>query len=262
MKPTTDYHTHPLAHDENRSYTHELLRQWADSGIEHGLNELTFTDHDRFHRGVDFGVFEDVKNEYRDSISLRLGVELDNDPETSVEGRKWTEAHYNQLDYILGSIHFIQDWAYDNGHFKERFKEWDIDELWKIYFSEIRRIAAEGIYDGLAHLDLIKIFSYFPEKDLTPVFAETLDEIKKHDLIIEINTAGWHKPVGEQYPSTQILKMAVQRSIPITVSSDAHAKDHLARDYDKVAIMLHDLGVTEVATFENHKRRMVPLNEN
>ncbi len=260
MLPRIDYHTHPLAHDPHRRYTDDLLNQWADAAINVGLNQVVFTDHDSFHKGVDFDAVERVQGRYSHRLTILMGVELDNDPASSLDGRRWTEANYNRFDYILGSIHFIDQWPFDHPDYIEHYKKYNIADLYEKYFKEIARIASDGIYDGYAHLDLIKIFNFFPDRDVFAVVDEALDQIAKFDRVMEINTAGWHKPVKEQYPHMDILKRAVEKGIRLTVSSDAHASSHLGRDFDKLSGILVELGVNELATFSRHRRKMVPLS--
>ena len=254
-----DNHTHPLAHDPHRIYTDEILDEWIQIARERSIQEVTFTDHDRFCDGVRFDVFERARDRAGESLRLNMGIELDNDPESSKKGYAWTRTHYNQLDFVLGSIHFIGDWPYDHPDHIEEFRKWNITDLYKTYFKEIQRIARDDIYDCLAHLDLIKIFNFFPEEDITSILDETLEIIREQGLTIELNCAGWHKPVKEQYPSVPILRMAVKKGIPLTVSSDAHAPSQLGRTYREAGEILEELGVEEVAVFRSHTRIMLPL---
>ena len=186
----SDYHTHPLAHDPHRIYSVDLLEEWVTAAQERGIKEIIFTDHDRYHKGIDFDVFEKARDKNSDSVILMMGIELDNDPESSVAGRKWTEKNYDRLEYVLGSIHFIGDWAYDHPDFIKEYDKWNIDILYKTYFKEIQRIAVDDMYDCLSHLDLIKIFRFFPKSDISSVIDETLDIIAEYNRVIEVNTAG------------------------------------------------------------------------
>jgi histidinol-phosphatase (PHP family) len=260
MKLISDYHNHPLGHDPNRKYSLELLNEWADFARQRGLKDVALTDHDRYHEGVNFENFFRFRESLLDGLKFRIGIELDNDPETSALGHKWTEKNYDTLDFVLGSVHFIDDWAFDHPSFKEEYKNWDINKLYEVYFTKIQETAKAGLIDGLAHLDLIKIFGYRPNKDIGQLIDETLSVIKAQDLTVEISTAGFRKPVGEIYPSEEIIAKIKKLNIPITIASDAHAPNHLAEDYDKLGEILSKYDFKEVAVFENHKRIMIPLN--
>ena len=85
----SDYHTHPQGNRVQR-YAQELLQPWIDSARARGLNDLAFTDHDRFHSGVDFDEIDKLRAANPD-VKIRGGIELDNDPRTSVAGQKWVE---------------------------------------------------------------------------------------------------------------------------------------------------------------------------
>ena len=255
----SDYHNHPLGHDPNRRYDPETLAGWLSHAQAAGLSDVALTDHDRYHQGVDFGAFARFRDTLPAGMHFRLGIELDNDPETGSAGRRWVEQHYEQLEFILGSVHFIDDWAFDHPHYQAEFANWQIDQLYTAYYERIQATIREGIIDGLAHIDLIKIFGHRPAGDLTPLYRQTAKLIKDADLTIELSTAGWRKPVGELYPDDQWLQLIKDYQIPITIASDAHAPNHLAADYDRLAQILDRWQFKEVAVFQNHQRQLIPL---
>src|SRR5438132_920664 len=101
----SDYHTHPQGHRVQR-YTRDLLQPWIDSARTRGLTEIAFTDHDRYFSGVDFDELDRVR-ETNPDVKIRAGIELDNDPQTSAAGRAWVEKHWERLDFVLGSVHYL-----------------------------------------------------------------------------------------------------------------------------------------------------------
>ena len=102
----SDYHTHPQGHRTQR-YTQELLQPWIDSARKRGLLDIAFTDHDRFHAGIDFDEIERLREKNSD-VKIRAGIELDNDPTTSSAGREWVEKNWDKLDFVLGSVHYLE----------------------------------------------------------------------------------------------------------------------------------------------------------
>ena len=73
------------------------------------------------------------------------------------------------------------------------------------------------------------------------------------------STAGWRKPVGEQYPQVDLIRRARQLGIPFTLASDAHSHAQLAEEYERLAGLLKQLGISEVAAYEKHQRRIIPI---
>ena len=190
----SDYHSHPQGH-RLQPYTPELLQPWADSARKLGLREIALTDHDRYHAGVDFDQIERLR-EANPDLKIRAGIELDNDPTHSAAGRAWVEKHWDRLDFVLGSVHFLRgDWAFDHAGEEAEFARRDIDEVYADYYDRIRTVAATGLVDCMAHLDLVKIFGFRPNKDLTELLDAVLSEIRELDLALELSTAGWRKPV-------------------------------------------------------------------
>ena len=256
----SDYHTHPQGNRVLR-YSQELLQPWIDSARVRGLNDLAFTDHDRFHSGVDFDEIEKLRAANPD-VKIRAGIELDNDPGTSVAGQKWVEKNYDKLDFVLGSIHYLDDpeEMFDEipdgaGQFVGR----SVDEVYEDYFRRVREIAATGLVDCLAHIDLIKIHGHRPCRDVRPIINETLDFIRSRDLAIELSTAGWRKPVNELYPTDSIIMLAMETGIPFTTSSDAHSHVQLADNFNLLSEKMSILGVHEVCIYEKHRRRLRSL---
>ena len=137
----TDCHSHPLAHDSTRIYTQDLLNSWIEACEEKSIKYLIFTDHDRYKSGIIFDEFERAKEKaHKKNIYLKLGIELDNNPESSLEGKKWVEKNYSKLDFVLGSAHFLGDWAFDHQSQKENFKNKNINNLYELYYKEIQNI--------------------------------------------------------------------------------------------------------------------------
>ena len=259
MKPFSDYHNHPQAH-KLQPYTLDLLEPWSKSARAKGLTDIAVTDHDRYHTGVNFDII-DLWRERNPDLNLRAGIELDNDPETAAAGRAWVEKNWNRLDFVLGSVHYLAgktkmfDAADEAGQFAER----PIDAIYQDYIGQVETMIARGHIDCLSHLDLVKIHRFRPETPALTLFEPLLEKIKKADLAMEINTAGWRKPVGEQYPEIALLRRAVELGIPITFSSDAHSHVQLGENYDQLALIAEEAGIHEVALFERHRRTMKAL---
>ena len=260
MELFSDYHTHPQGH-RVRPYTLELLQPWVDSARAKGLKDIAFTDHDRYHAGVDFDVIARLR-EANPDIKIRAGIELDNDPVHSAAGRAWVEKHWDQLDFVLGSVHYLErpDQMFDTvPEGAEQFAGHAIDDVYADYFRRVREMAASGLVDCLAHLDLVKIHGHRPESDVRSLARETLDFISARGLSIEFSTAGWRKPVGELYPSDAVIEEALARGITFTTASDAHSHVQLAQNYPRLADRVGTFNVSQIAIFEKHRRELVPL---
>jgi histidinol-phosphatase (PHP family) len=256
----SDYHTHPQGHRVQR-YTQALLQPWANSARRLGLADIAFTDHDRYYAGIDFDEIDRLREKNPD-LRIRAGVELDNDPVHSEAGRKWVEQNWTKLDFVLGSVHFLDraDQMFDSvPDGAAQFDGRNIDAIYTDYFRRVREMAATGLVDCLAHLDLIKIHGHRPGADIASLVNETLDFIRAHGLAIELSTAGWRKPVKELYPSDPIIELAMGKGIPFTTASDAHSHAQLGENFSRLALKIADLGIRQICLFEKHRRVARPL---
>src|SRR4051812_9397700 len=254
LKLFSDYHSHPQGH-RIQPFTQELLRPWVESARAKGLTDIAFTDHDRYHEGVDFDELDQLRADNPD-LKIRAGIELDNDPETSAAGRNWAEKNWDRLDFVLGSVHYLErpDQMFDTvPDGAEQFAGRAVVEIYADYFRRIREIAGSGLVDCLSHLDLIKIHGHRPVSPIEDLIGETLDFIAERGLTIELSTAGWRKPVNELYPSDEVIRLALKRGIGFTTASDAHSHVQLGENYDRLAEKMSALGIETVRVFDKHR---------
>ena len=196
----------------------------------------------------------------RDETELRLGIEADFVPGREDRTANLLDEH--EWDYVIGSVHFLLDRAVDMRGEWDVWSSADPDKVWRRYFETLGEAARTGLFDVLAHPDLVKIWgreSPAPGGDLRRFYDLAMDGIAESDVAIEVSTAGLRKPVGEIYPARPFLEMCLEAGRPVTLSSDAHEPNQLAYRYEEAVEMLQEMGVTEIAVFERRERRMEPL---
>jgi len=111
----------------------------------------------------------------------------------------------------------------------------------------------------MAHLDLVKIFGFRPTNDLTDVIEAVLSEIRGANLAMELSTAGWRKPVGELYPSDEIIRRAMAKGVPFTTASDGHSPVQQGENFERLAEKMSSLGIREACIFARHERHVITL---
>jgi histidinol-phosphatase (PHP family) len=196
----------------------------------------------------------------RSETDLALGIEAD-----FVAGREDRTANLLEArdwDYVLGSVHFIRGGAVDMEGDFDVWRSADADQVWRRYFEHLGEAARTGLFDVLAHPDLVKVWGAgrpSPGGDLRRFYDLAMDGIAESDVAIEVSTAGLRKPAGEIYPARPFLEMCLEAGRPLTLSSDAHEPNQLAYRYDGAVEMLQEMGVTEIAVFERRERRLEPL---
>lgn len=241
-----DYHTHPYGHGDEIIYNEELLQKFIETAVKNEIKELGFSDHDEFSEVIDWEVLNKIINS--SPIPVKKALEFDYIPGREEEIRKKIE-RYN-LDYAIGSVHFIDGWGFDNPLYKEEYRKNDIDQIYLRYYELLNEAVKSNLFNIVGHFDLIKIFGYRPEKtDLLSIIRPILKEIKKAEMVIEINTNGLNKPVQEVYPAKFILEEAFQLKIPITFSSDAHIPERVGENIALYASLVKEIGYKELAIF-------------
>jgi len=254
-----DIHNHTTRCNHAEGTVDEYIQKAIELGIDiYGFSEHAPMDFDPHYRLA----FEEMqtytndvltaKERYKNDIKILLGYEVDYLP-----GHMDDRVLHAKVDYLIGSVHFIDKWSFDNPEFIAGWKNKDIDEIWQAYFEATEAMAKSGKFDIVGHLDLIKVFKFMPKKDVRLLAKDALQAIKKSNMVLEINTAGLRKPVGELYPSRELLEEAYALDIPITFSSDAHAVDQIGFSYDLATTLAKEIGYKKAATFEGRDRELV-----
>jgi histidinol-phosphatase (PHP family) len=271
----TDYHTHlrPDVGDTppERYFTEANVRRYLEVAAERGVTELGFSEHVyRFREALDIWLHpfwrecaHDSLDEYVEFLAgmdgVKLGLEVDwiegREEEVArlIDGRPW--------DYVIGSVHFIADRAVDHDGY-DIWESSDPDEVWTAYFGALRDAAASGLFDVLAHPDLVKVWGKQrpdPPQPLRAYYEIAMPAIAAADVAIEVSTAGLRKPAGEIYPSRELLEMCVAAGKPVALSSDAHEPGAIGHGYDAAVALLRDVGVERISVFDRRARREEPL---
>ena len=167
----------------------------------------------------------------------------------------------------MGSVHFLADEAVDF-HGEPDWEVWNVwrahdpDKVWARYFETLGEAARTGLFDILAHPDLVKVWGGRWDRPRATCVVSTsarMDGIAESDVAIEVSTAGLRKPVAEIYPAAPFLEMCLEAGRPVALSSDAHTPDQLGYEYERAVDWLGGLGVDELAVFEGRRRRLEPL---
>ncbi|ADD03474.1 histidinol phosphate phosphatase HisJ family [Thermoanaerobacter italicus Ab9] len=264
-----DYHVHI----ENGPYTIEWLKKFIDSGLSKGLVEIGISEHGhRFKEGynayksdgfrgkwikdyMDQSIsdyVELIKEAKAMGLPVKLGIEADYFPGKEKEIKEFLEPY--PWDYVIGSVHWIEDWGIDLEESIEEWKTRDVDSVYLEYFNIIEKMAKTGLFDIIGHIDLVKIFGFRAKPYTFDKIRRNIKEISKAGIVIEVSTAGLRKPVGEIYPSKEIMGMIKEYNIPIVVNSDAHNPYDVARDFDKAYAYVKSYGINTLYYFEGKKR--------
>jgi histidinol-phosphatase (PHP family) len=275
----TDYHTHLRPDDLEATaalhFTAANVERYRKAAEECRISELGVSEHVyRFRQALavwqhplwrDFAL--DDLDEYcgfvREHTDLRLGIEADFMPGTEDSMANLLQAR--DFDYVVGSVHFIRDRAVD-------MEEWSVwgegrstEEIWRRYFQTLGEAARSGLFDILAHPDLVKIWGSahrgrpLPEGDLRRYYELAIEGIAESGIAIELSTAGLRKDVRELYPAPAFLEMCLEAGAPVALSSDAHRPQDIGADYDQALELLEQLGVGELCVFEHRERRLEPI---
>lgn len=268
---TVDLHLH-TSHSHGRHTT----RAMVEAGLAKKLALLGFTEHaprpdgyvypkdyqDKLERN--FMTYCDevrsLRREYADRIELLLGAELDFIPGADEQMRGLVQ--HAQPDYVLGGVHFIGHWGFDFS--PADWKALSMDACaakYREYYALIPQMARFGVFDGAAHLDLVKLFSienyrrWEASEEGQSAVGAALDSLAEVGMGLEISSAGLRKPCKEIYPGPRIMRMARERNLEVTFGSDAHSCEQVGWAFEQLCAYAAEHGFEHSVCYTPEGRR-------
>ena len=232
---------------------------WDDERIPAGVAE-SMAEYWKFHATADLDAYVECALAAKEAgLPVVIGLEVD-----YYEGRMDAVAALlagYPFDVLLGSVHWVGGWRFDDLDDPVSMAEWSarqVDDCWEAYTGALEELAASGACDVLAHPDLIKVAGYVPAAP-----AEWWDRIAEaasaSGMAAEVSSAGWRKPVGEQYPAQGLLERFVARGVPLTTASDAHRLEHVADRADDLRAVLGAAGAGVLQGYRGRVAYPVPV---
>jgi histidinol-phosphatase (PHP family) len=255
-----DYHLHTKASPDGAGDLEDFIKE----AVRKGIDEIGFSEHlfDRPAHPMGFldkyvSDFLEIKK--NSAIPIRLGAEIDFFPE-EIDMVKELLGEY-PFDYVIGSVHYLDNWPIDSRSQMQAYFRRDILQVYKDYFEAVRKLCRTRLFDTLGHADIVKIFGFKPDRDITSILKETTEAIASSGMCVEINTAGLIRKCAEIYPSRQLLQMLKDRNVPITLGSDAHRPQDVGRSFDKAFELSKQVGFTHFCIFEARRRSLVEIQD-
>lgn len=242
--------------------------QYAKVAEQRGLKGIIVTCHCPMNNGASphvrmrvkqfqeyVAMVERAREAWAGRIDVRLGLESDYVP--GIE--PWLEELHGwaELHYVLGSVHI------QLSHYKEQYFNGDFVAYQRLYFEHLAQAAETGLFDCLAHPDLVKNIapSHWQLERVMDDVCRALDRIAATGIAMELNTSGLHKRMPEMNPSRAILAEMQRRQIPVVVGADAHRPYRVAEHFEEALDTLADVGYTQVSIFLNRERQEIDLQE-
>lgn len=287
-----DYHLHLWPHSQSDApLTLDQIEAYCERAARAGVVEVALTEHlFRFHesRPLMAGLFEEtepspaLRASMADYWDFHARTDLQAYVELATEAKRaglpvvvgLEVDHYRgrmdkvadllagyPFDVLLGSVHWLGGWRFDDLPDALHMGEWSVrkvDAAWDDYTEAMEELAASGAVDVLAHPDLVKVAGHVPAHP-----AEWWDRLAEAaaagGLAAEVSSAGWRKPVGEQYPAEGLLARFCARGVPLTTASDAHQLEQVSDRAADLRALLGSVGVSHLRAYRRRQPHSVPL---
>lgn len=214
-------------------------------GLEHRMGPEQFEEY------VD--LVAAAREEFAGRVDVRLGLESDFVPGLE----RWAEQLHGRvpLHHVLGSVHM------QTTFYRARYFTPDPFAYQQIYFEHLAQSAETGLFDTLAHPDLVKneAPAEWRYARIEPQIKRALDRIAKTGVAMELNTSGLNKALPEMNPGPRMLGLIRERGIPIVLGADAHRPSRVADRYEQALAMLDELGFETISYFLERRRREITI---
>jgi len=260
-----DYHMHtPLCR-----HAVGAPEEYARRAVERGIEEIGFSDHSpmpatydpEYRMRIDeYAEYVEMVSRCRTAVpglSIKLGLEADYHPGTDAFVREVIGRY--AFDYVIGSVHYLGSWGFDNPDLVHFYEQKDVYELYREYYGLIVKLAETRMYDIVGHPDVIKKFGHRPAESIDDLLRPALAAVRKAGMAMEINTSGLRRPCKEIYPSRRMVEIAFELGVPVTLGSDAHRPHEVGEGFDEAAGMLRSVGYTSILRFTRRRAEAVPL---
>lgn len=271
MRELIDCHVHT----ELSGHGSGSVGQMVSAAIFVGLSGLVMTEHLPLPEGMDPSNHLSMPTarlaEYADDVrswasrthglEVVLGAEADWIPERAGQTAAIRSAALDAgVQVLLGSVHFLDGWPFDDPHHVDEWERHDVDRVYERYFSVWCDAARSGEFDVMAHPDLVKKFGHRPSFDPRELYAEAAAAARDGGVLIEVSTAGLRKPVGEIYPAHDLLVAFREAGVGATAGTDAHEPAEVGADVTAAYDALDAAGYTEVRLpVRRHESRSIAL---
>lgn len=247
-------------------------RLQIERAIALGMPSLCITDHQDFDGPPDVMDFTfdtaaywdtllRLKEEYRDRIELRIGVELGIQPDIPTDLASYAASW--PFDFVIGSVHFCEGM---DPYYPKFYKGRPEEAAYRSYFeTELQGFQAYDCFDVAGHLDYVvrygpnknALYTYEKYRD---IFDEILNVLIEKGKGLECNTAGFKAGLGHPHPTEAILKRYREMGGEIlTLGSDAHRPEHMAFHFDQIGDLLKSCGFRYYTVFKERKPEFLPL---
>jgi histidinol-phosphatase (PHP family) len=269
-----DYHLHSTCSTDSISTIAQYCRRAAEQRfIEIGFCEhADFDPRDYSYDFFDYALFrrqiEAQRESYGDSLAIRAAVEVTYQASREEEISEFLKG--KELDYVIGSVHLVEDgqeWAMvsEEGKCERYFARRSVREAYQPYFAEVRRAVESGLFDLIGHLDLVKRYGVrcYGPFDLSLFAAEVREILKlavERGVGLEINTSGLRQAPHETYPGLEVLRWYRELGGRIlTVGSDAHSVEDLGKGIPEALCLAREAGFEALTLFEKRKPRRLKI---
>lgn len=212
-----------------------------------------------------------LAQEFSGRIEILAGFEAEVVPTVSYADQMLAIREKYALEYTVGSVHYVDEIQIDGT--MEEFhaavtESGGIESLAVRYYDAVAEMVAGLRPEVVGHLDLIRRNAPAAADLQTAAIAaaadRALEAVKESGAILDLNTAGWRKGLGNPYPAPWLVKRANELGIGFCFGDDSHGPAQVGDGIDRAREYLLELDVTSIRSLRRSQggiaSTVVPLS--
>ena len=244
-------------HLEKGSYCKEWVQEFIQYALSRNIGEIYFLEHTHIFKECcslydemscyneyqknwyrkkyenarplkDYTDFIDSMKKQQFPITLKFGLEVCYSPEHEKDIDNIRNMY--PFDFLVGSIHFIDGWAFS--HMRQPWKKegYNLDDLYDRYYELMYELAQSNLFSGLAHPNSLQCFGAYPTGDYETEYDRIARALKENNMHIEESSG-----LAINYGDTELgmnesmLRAMISRNVRILTASDAHTPQNVGK---------------------------------
>lgn len=254
-------------HLEKGKYSIDWVNEFIKDALERNIDEIYFLEHTHLFKEFESLYFEMSNyNEYQKNwfrkksdkmtsvepyldfinnmkkvkfpIKVKFGLEVCYSPEHERDIQMVKDTY--PFDFMVGSIHFIDGWAFS--HLKQPWskEDYNLEDLYQRYYELMCQLVDSHLFSGLAHPNSLQCFGAYPDKDYSAEYDCIASKLRAANMYVE-ESSGLAISYGDKQlgMNTSMLKSMLKHKVEILTASDAHYPQNVGMYIKEMNKLIH-----------------------
>ena len=207
----------------------------------------------------------ELAQEFSADLEVLRGFEAEMVPVDSFKEVMLSLKEKHQMDYLVASVHWVHEELILSSDINPFNRAMEICGSYEAmacqYFESVALMTTELRPEVVGHFDVIRRhgdkFGSLEEPSIKKTIMETLELVKEHNAIIDVNLAAYRRGFDTPFPLPWIVKEAHRMGIGLCFGDDSHSLKQVGQNMDRARQYLLDQGVRAIRVLRRRNGQIV-----